>query len=190
MKFHSSLNYVTEEQFIHDITWLFNALKQALGDGKGADIILLYAESFDGIAVYHTMINRYRYGGDMQTYKTKQETILSTNFSRGYPGGPLTYLDEWEKAAVRLAFVSKEEALSDDTKRSRFSQRFTILGYTDTLVDSILDSTSTWYQFSDLLRQRLARRQAKEDEQATTTLNANHIGTTNEDLSVNDHARI
>ena len=63
MKLHESLKYITEEQFTYDITWLYNALKQAIGNGKGLDIILRYKDSFDGIAAYHVMINRFHYGG-------------------------------------------------------------------------------------------------------------------------------
>ena len=65
MNLHISLSYITTEQFIFVITWLYNALKQALGEGRGSDIILRYAKSQDGIAVYHTMFNRFHYGGDL-----------------------------------------------------------------------------------------------------------------------------
>ena len=40
MKLHESLKYITEEQFTYDITWLYNELKQVIGNGKGLDIIL------------------------------------------------------------------------------------------------------------------------------------------------------
>ena len=122
MKLHESLKYITEEQFTYDITWLYNALKQAIGNGKGLDIILRYKDSFDGIAAYHVMINRFHYGGDMQTYKANQETILTTNFTRKYPSGPLAYIDAWEKAAVRLEVVAPDENLSENAKRSKFAQ--------------------------------------------------------------------
>ena len=45
----------------------------------------------------------------MQTYKANQETILTTNFTRKYPGGPLAYLDACGKAAVRLEVVAPGE---------------------------------------------------------------------------------
>ena len=44
MKLHSSLNYITEEQFIHDITWLFNALNKHLGVEK-VQILYYYMQS-------------------------------------------------------------------------------------------------------------------------------------------------
>jgi len=63
MNIHMSLNYITSEQFIYDITWLFSALKQAIGDGRGSEVILRYETSQDGIAAYHTMFNKYYIGG-------------------------------------------------------------------------------------------------------------------------------
>ena len=62
MNIHMSLNYITSEKFVYDITWLFSALKQAIGDGRGSEVILRYETSQDGIAVYHTMFNKYYYG--------------------------------------------------------------------------------------------------------------------------------
>ena len=121
MNLHMSLAYITTEQFIFDITWLYNALKQALGNGRSSDIILRYAKSQDGIAVYHTMFNRFHYGGDLQTFMSEMDDILNTNLTRGYPGGPLEYLANWETAAVRLEAVTRNEDWSDSAKRRKFS---------------------------------------------------------------------
>ena len=132
MNIHMSLNYITSEQFIYDITWLFSALKQAIGDGRGSEVILRYETSQDGIAAYHTMFNKYYYGGDMQTFMSEMETILNTDLHRGYPGGALQYLNDWEKAAVRLKRVTPNEDWTDSSLRRKFSQRFSVLGWTDT----------------------------------------------------------
>ena len=151
MNLHSSLNYITTEQLKIDVTWLFNALSQALGTGRGGDIIITYMRTQDGIAAYHQMMTRYLYGGDVETFKKEQMDILTTNFSRGYPGGALAYLDNWEQAAVRLSQASPEEAMTDKQKRTAFSIRFSVLGLTDTLVDTVMYETLNCHQFTDTL---------------------------------------
>ena len=128
MNISHSLNYITEEQFMYDINWLFGALKQAIGNGRGSDIVLRYESSQDGIAVYHTLFNKFCYGGDLQTFMTKMETILNKSLTRGYSGGPLQYLSDWETAAIKLQRVTPNEDWSDSSKRRKFSQRFSVLG--------------------------------------------------------------
>ena len=141
---------------------MFNALSQALGTGRGADIIISHRATQDGIAAYHMMVVRYCFGGDIETFKKKQNDMLTTNFHRNYTGGALAFLDDWERAAVKLAAASPSEALTDQQKRSNFSMRFSVLGLTDTLVDSVMDDTTSWHQFTDTLRRRLVRRQDQE----------------------------
>lgn len=121
MKLHSSLIYITIEQIKTDITWLFNALSQVLGTDRGTDIIMSHRATQDGIAAYHMMVVRYCFGGDIETFKKKQNDIFNTNFHRNYTGGALTFLDEWEQAAVQLAAASSSETLTDQQKRSNFS---------------------------------------------------------------------
>ena len=86
---------------MYDLNWLYGALKQAIGSGRGSDIVLRYESSQDGIAVYHTLFNKYCYGGDLQTFMTEMETMLNTDLTRGYSCGPLQYLTDWETAAIR-----------------------------------------------------------------------------------------
>ena len=57
------------------------------------DIVMRYKSSQDGIAVYHTMLNKYRYGGDLQSFQQQMEDIMNTDFSREYPRGPLEFLN-------------------------------------------------------------------------------------------------
>ena len=61
-----SLNYMTLGQFVYDITWLFSALKQIIGDRRESEVILRYATSQDSIAVYNKMFNKYYYWGICQ----------------------------------------------------------------------------------------------------------------------------
>lgn len=81
MNLHSSLNYITTEQLRIDVTWLFNALIQALGTGRGGGIIITHMQTQDGFAVYHQMMTRYRYGGDVERFKKEQIDILTSNFN-------------------------------------------------------------------------------------------------------------
>ena len=48
--------------------------------------------------------------------------------------------------------------MSDNQKRTAFSIRFSVLGLTDSLVDTVMDETIDWHQFTDTLRKRLVRR--------------------------------
>ena len=89
------------------------------------------------------MINKYRYGGDRQIYKKLQEDMLTTDFTREYPDEPLEFFDNWDKAATQLGKVAEKEALSDETKRTRFVTYFSVEGYTDELVDSVIDTISS-----------------------------------------------
>ena len=68
--------------------------------------------------------------------------MLTTNFHRNYAGGALAFLNEWELAAIQLAVASPSEVLTDQQKRSNFPMQFSVLGLTDTLVDSVLDDTT------------------------------------------------
>ena len=107
------------------------------------------------------MFNKFHYGGDLQTFMTQMDDILNTNLTRGYPGGPLEFLANWETAAVRLESVTRNEDWSDSAKRIKFSQRFMVLRWTDTVCESVLDTTQTWYDFVDSLRRKLTRREFK-----------------------------
>ena len=59
------------------------------------DIVMRYKSSQDGIAVYHTMLNKYKYGGDLQSFQQQMEDIMNTTLTRGYHGRPLEYLNNW-----------------------------------------------------------------------------------------------
>ena len=87
-KVHPSLHFITYEQFLNDIGYLYNALKQAL-KSKGSDLIIQEEQTSDGIVVFHNLIQKYRYGGDMETYKIRLLKTLFTKYYTGYPGGSL-----------------------------------------------------------------------------------------------------
>ena len=140
-----------------------------------------YKRAQDGIAVYHAMFNKFYYGGDLQTHMTELETMLNTDLDREYPGGPLQYLNDWEKAAVKLKRVTPKEDWTDSSLRRKFSQRFSVLGYTDTICDLCLDSTTTWHQFVDSLRRKLVRKEfkSKNTHKSNVHLNNTMLNTDN-----------
>lgn len=86
------------------------------------------------------------------------ENILSTDLTRGYPGGPLEYLNNWKKAPVRLKDVTPREDLSDSALRRKLSQRFSVVGWTEYSCDSTLNTTAAWQAFADSLGRKLTRR--------------------------------
>ena len=61
MNIHCSLNYITVQQFITDIGYLYHALLVGLPT-RGSDIVIQEEATKDGIVVYHTMVRRYRFG--------------------------------------------------------------------------------------------------------------------------------
>ena len=138
MNVHISVKYVTLEQLYDDISYLYFALKQAL-KSRGSDLVIKEQETNDGIVVYHTLIERYRYGGDRETYKSKLFLIISAPYYSGYPGGALRYLDLWEDATTRLENLSPEEAYSSELKRIVFANNFTIINDTDQIIEQVRD---------------------------------------------------
>ena len=70
MNIHACLKFISLEQFYNNNIFLFYALKQSLVS-RGSDLIIQQESNTDGIVVYHNLIQKYQYSGDMETYKTK-----------------------------------------------------------------------------------------------------------------------
>ena len=85
---------------------------------KGSDLIIQQEPNCDGIVVFHNLIQKHRYGRDMETYRTILLNIMYKKYYTGYLGGPLEYLDNWEDAAIRLDNIAPEEKTSSVTKRT------------------------------------------------------------------------
>ena len=150
-RIHSSLHFITYEQFLNDIGYLYNALKQAL-KSKGSDLIVQEEHTCDGIVVFHNLIQKYRYGGDMETYKTNLLRTLYTRYYTGYPGGALEYLDNWEDAAIRFDNIAPKEKTSSNAKRTNFGAQFTVINDIDFLIEQVSNTTNTWDKMADFLR--------------------------------------
>ena len=91
MNIHASQNFISLEQFYNDIGFLYYALKQALVS-RGGDLIIQQERNTDEIVVYHNLIQKYRYGGGMEIYKTKLSKVIYNGYCTGYPGGALNTL--------------------------------------------------------------------------------------------------
>ena len=109
--------------------------------------------------------------GDLQTFMTEMETILNKSFTSGYSESPVQYLSDWETAAIKLQRVTPNEDWSDSAKRRKFSHRFSVLGWTDMICDTALDTTTTWDDFADSLRKKLVRRKYMEENNRASSVN-------------------
>lgn len=87
---------------------------------RGSDLIVQQESTTDGIVIYHNQIQKYRYGGDMETYKTKLLQVIYSGYYTGYPGGPLDYLNKWKDTIIRYENIAPEEFTSSDSKRTTF----------------------------------------------------------------------
>ena len=94
MNVHIAIKYISIEQFQNDINYLYYALKQAL-KSRGSDLVVTAEDTCDGIIVYHNLIQKYKYGGDRETYKSKLVILIHTQYYDGFPGGGIAYLDRW-----------------------------------------------------------------------------------------------
>ena len=172
MNILTSLNFISFEQFNNDNGYLYNALQQAL-KSNGSDLVIQQDESQDGIVVYHNLVQKYRYGGDMETYKCNLLCILYTKYYKRYPGRALGYLDNWEAAAIKFDNIAPEEKTTTDAKSTNFGPQFTVLNNTDFLIEQVRDTTNTWNKMVDSLRTKLARRVDQEKKSAMEHARAN-----------------
>ena len=72
--------------------------------------------------------------------------------------------------------VTPSENWSDSAKRRKFSQRFSVLGWTDTVCDAVLDTTTTWDDFADSLIKKFVRRKyISKNDKSSSNNNVNLI---------------
>ena len=117
--------------------------------------------------MYHNLIERYRYGGDREIFKAQIFLILGSKYYTGYPGEALGYLDKWKGAVIRLENLESKETYSSETKRSMFSNNFTVINDIAHLVKKVRDSTKTWDKMSHSLQTKLAGRSGNSSRSAS-----------------------
>ena len=117
--------------------------------------------------MFHNLIQKYRYGGDLETYKNSLLKTLFTRYYTGFSGGVLEYLDKWEDAAIRFDNIAPKEKTSSDAKRTNFGAQFTVINDTDFLIEQVRDTTDTWDEMANSLRTKLERRTELSKETST-----------------------
>ena len=78
---HVSIYYISAEEFVVDLNYLFSALKQALVN-RGSDLIEREdGTTNDGVVILHNLYERYKYDGDVQTYKSNLMNMMNKKIS-------------------------------------------------------------------------------------------------------------
>ena len=74
----------------------------------GVDTILQQQDYRDGIVAFKNLKQRFRYGGDISTYRSKLLNIIhGKKYYTGFPGRPIAFLNKWEDIAVRYNKVAE-----------------------------------------------------------------------------------
>ena len=81
MNVSQDIKYISEEQFFIDLIYFYGALKQSL-KFQGSDLINKKARTKDGIAILYKLYQRYKYGGDKESFKAKQLVIMNVKLTK------------------------------------------------------------------------------------------------------------
>ena len=156
---HVSIYYISEEQFVIDLKYLFSALKQSLVNRDSDLIEREDGTTNDGIIILHNLYEWYKYDEDVQTYKSNLMNMMKKNLTRRYPGEPMQYIEDREKASIRYCkiLLNNKAEFGDDTKRGLFLAMLNVKDYTSTTINSISDYTEMFGELLTLLRRRLSR---------------------------------
>src|SRR5210317_407023 len=103
-KLHPFLFFISVNQFLFDIVWLYGALQQSL-PGKGSTIVKSYERSQDGILVWKKFLATYRHGGNVAVYLNQQQSLLQKEYHLQYPGGMLQFVEDFETAFTNINAV-------------------------------------------------------------------------------------
>src|SRR5210317_1344650 len=103
-KINPFLSFISVNQFLFDIVWLYGALQQSL-PGKGSTIVKSYEHSQDGILVRKKFLATYRHGGNVAVYLNQQQSLLQKEYHLQYPGGMLQFVEDFETAFTNINAV-------------------------------------------------------------------------------------
>ena len=79
-----------------DSKYVFHAFQHCI-KGRGSEIFQKHNLMFDGVTTYKVLTDKFRFGGDMDTYKNKLINVIhGQKYYTGYAGGPIKYLDNWK----------------------------------------------------------------------------------------------
>ena len=90
------MKYILVQQFEIDLSYFYNTLKSAV-IYKGQNCVTNERWRKDGIVVYKNLLIKFKYGGDIKTYKSKLLHILhNTKYYTGYKGDTLAFVENFE----------------------------------------------------------------------------------------------
>src|SRR5210317_519909 len=174
-KIHSFLSFISVNQFLFDIIWLYGALQQSL-PGKGSTIVKSYERSMDKILVWKKVLATYRHGGNVAVYLNQQQSLLQKEYQLQYPGGMLQFVEDFETALTKIYAVCEGNPemsqrnvrlYTDQGKRELFISKFSAGPGTMDMIEAVESTTTTWPDMVDALRQRIARRIGTQQQVAT-----------------------
>ena len=157
-----------------DTNYLFSALKHCI-QGRGSEILYKHHLLFDGVTTYKIITDKFRFGGDRETYKAKLiNVIYGTKYYTGYPGGPLQYLDMWEQTNSKYNRLAKPgEILTSDMLIQNFGLKFKVINDTEVIFEQAKGETNTFDELSNALRNKLAQRKFMQEQDAKASSNIN-----------------
>ena len=124
-------------QFIKDIEALYGGVQSSIKAGHGLKQVLKYEEEQDGLLVWMELMEVYDKEGSKDLRIMRLENIVSTPFTRGYKGGMLQWVTDYESAFAELGYIHKiVQYTDDDTIKRR------VLQYLQTPASSWLDNAS------------------------------------------------
>ena len=134
-------------QFIKDKEALYGGVQSSVKAGHGLKQVLKYEEEQDGLMAWMELMEEYDKEGSKDLRIMKLENIVSTPFSRGYKGGMLQWVTDYESAFAELGYIHKLNAYTDDEMIKR-----RVLQYLQTPALSWLDNASKSMSSTELMQ--------------------------------------
>ena len=102
---------------------------------------------------------------------------MNIKLTKNFTGGPLAYLERWEKASIIYDNLSKNKVgMDDDTKRSFFIQMFHLTGVTETTLGLAVQSTNTFEDLCYSIRQKQTKKEHVEEKDINLYANQESTG--------------
>lgn len=150
-------------------------------------------ENIDGIVTLHNLYERYKYDRDPQTNQSNLMLAMNQKLTRNYPGGPMQYLENWERTAIIYCKISKKtrQEFSNDIKRNLFLASLYVKDCTSTLLESASDYTDSFDKLLTFLRRIISRGKNLNATEATANTHLTQINhntsVTQQEFSVTQH---
>ena len=124
-------------QLKQDNCSLFGALQCACQEGVGKTILLEYEDGQDGIRAWLVMCDKYAADGNKDVRISRLEKVISTKYSKGYRGGLLQWIQDYENAFAELITLKERQWKFDPPKKRRILQNSVDSGLDPTLLQQI-----------------------------------------------------